>query len=274
MKAALLLILLGSFSGAHALPEHAPIAGGIWRLELGHSNEAPKVMLDKRPVMTLQTEQGWQAVVGIPLTQSKSIEVMVNGEPRQLALKPHTYAEQRLTVKRKHVNPSQPALERIRTEFARMKPIYRSFSTSDHTDWPTFQWPLHGPVSSPFGLRRFFNEQPRKPHSGIDIAAPTGTPIVAPANGTVVLTGDFYFNGNSVFIDHGHGLVSMLCHMSRIDVQEGDAIKAGQPIGAVGATGRVTGPHLHWTVSLNDARIDPRLVVQQPLSLKAEEPSS
>src|SRR5690606_10972710 len=121
--------------------------------------------------------------------------------------------------------------------------------------------PLHGRESSAFGLRRFFNNEERNPHSGQDIAAPTGTPSVAPAPSTVVLTGEFFFNGNSVFIDHGQGLIRMLCHLHSIDVKEGSELQAGDVIGTVGATGRATGPHLHWTVSLNNARIDPRLLL-------------
>ena len=123
--------------------------------------------------------------------------------------------------------------------------------------------PTTGPYSSAFGLKRFFNGQARNPHSGIDIAAPEGKDIVAPAGGTVVLTGDFFFNGNSVFIDHGQGLISMMCHMSRVDVKEGDVIKQGDLLGAVGKTGRATGPHLHWTVSLNNARVNPKLLLRQ-----------
>ena len=123
--------------------------------------------------------------------------------------------------------------------------------------------PVDGPYSSAFGLKRFFNGQARKPHSGIDIAAPEGAPIMSPADGTIALTGDFFFNGNSVFIDHGQGLISMMCHLSRIDVKEGDVVKQGDLLGAVGKTGRATGPHLHWTVSLNNARVNPKLLFKE-----------
>jgi murein DD-endopeptidase MepM/ murein hydrolase activator NlpD len=112
-------------------------------------------------------------------------------------------------------------------------------------------------------LKRFFNGEPRAPHSGLDFAVPTGTPVAAPADGKVILTGDYFFNGNTVFLDHGQGLISMYCHLSVIDVKTGDTLARGQVLGKVGATGRVTGAHLHWNVSLNDARVDPAIFIGQ-----------
>jgi murein DD-endopeptidase MepM/ murein hydrolase activator NlpD len=174
---------------------------------------------------------------------------------------PKAYPEQRLRIANpKMVNPDPEDLQRIESEAERMEAVYSGFSPGPVP--VAFDKPLNGRTSSPFGFRRVFNGEPRNPHSGLDIAASTGTPVPSPAAGIVVLTGSFYFNGNSVFVDHGQGLITMICHLSAIGVRTGQKVKAGDILGKVGATGRATGPHLHWSVSLNGYRVEPMRAVE------------
>ena len=168
------------------------------------------------------------------------------------------FPEERLTIaNRRHVNPEPADLERYARERDIQLAAY-ALRTPLRDDLLPVQMPLEGRISSLFGYRRILNGQPRARHSGLDIAANTGTAVVVPTPGTVAVTGDFFFNGKTVQIDHGGGLVTMYCHLSRIDVAEGETVGRGQVLGAVGATGRVTGPHLHWTVSLRGVRVDPQ----------------
>ena len=203
------------------------------------------------------------AIVAIPLfMEIGEHEVEVNyrdGATEVVAIKvlDRDYPEERITVTDpEQVTPSAPNLERIREEAARMRAAYQLFTPQPADLLPIIQ-PVEGRNSGVFGSRRFFNDQPRNPHSGIDWAAPTGTPIKNPTPGTVVVVGDFFFNGKTVLIDHGGGFVSMMCHMSEVLVTEGQQIDRGEEIGKVGTTGRSTGPHLHWTVSLSGERTDP-----------------
>jgi len=169
------------------------------------------------------------------------------------------YETQHVTLaNRRQVEPEPEDLRRIARE---QESLVRAFSTFSDTalDTLTLDLPSGGRVSGGFGLRRFFNDEPRQPHSGLDIAAPEGTPIAAPAAGTAIEIGDYFFNGLTVVLDHGQGLVTMYNHLSRIDVAKGARVARGERIGTVGQTGRVTGPHLHWSVSLNNARVDPAL---------------
>ena len=180
------------------------------------------------------------------------------------------YPEQRLTIANtRQVNPLAEDLERIERESEQQRAAYAR-RTPVRPDLLPFEQPVRGIYSSPFGLRRFLNDQPRSPHSGLDIAADTGTPVAAPAPGTVALTGDFFFSGNVVYLDHGGGLITMYGHLDRIDVQQGAHVDRGDIIGAVGATGRVTGPHLHWTISLQGDRVDPVVLMEVFRGLEAE----
>lgn len=216
--------------------------------------------------MVLQDQGRWIAVVGIPLKTpegQQQLEVETAQGKERLAFDVGTrhYKEQHITLKnRRMVDPHPDDLKRIQRELAEQQQAYRTFTPRLPTN-VLFDKPVSGRLSSPFGLRRFFNGQERNPHSGLDFAAPAGTPIRAPAGGRIILVGDYFFNGKTVFIDHGQGLISMFCHLSSIDVKVGDEVQRGEVVGAVGATGRATGPHLHWNVSLNDVRVDPAIFI-------------
>ena len=171
---------------------------------------------------------------------------------------PRDFPEERLTIaNQRHVNPEPVDLARYARERDIQLAAY-ALRTPLRDDLLPLALPLEGRISSEFGRRRILNGQPRARHSGLDIAADTGTAVIVPAPGTVAVVGDFFFNGKTVQVDHGGGLVTMYCHLSRIDVAEGETVGRGQVLGAVGATGRVTGPHLHWTVSLGEVRVDPQ----------------
>ena len=175
----------------------------------------------------------------------------------------HAYREQRLTVKNKaYVTPSSEQLERIGRERKIIDAALGNFRDVAADD-VTLAAPVAGRRSSSFGLRRFFNDQPRSPHKGMDIAAAAGTPITAPREGIVTATGAYYFNGNTVILDHGQGYVTMYCHLNEIAVTEGQELTPGEILGAVGATGRVTGPHLHFGTYLNGTAVDPELLLQK-----------
>lgn len=251
-----------------ALFEPSAVPGGIAVVPIGPARQPlPNVSWKDRPVAVIQRDNLALAIVGIPLASEPGEQTLrisdQSGRSRKatFSVHAHQYAEQRLTITNKRkVNPAPVDMERINRENKRLK-VVKSYR-AERLLADTFDWPLAGPISSPFGLKRFYNDQPRRPHGGIDIAAAEGALITAPANGVVIETGDYFFNGNSVFIEHGLGLQTFYAHMSRIDVQEGDRVKQGQVIGAVGATGRVTGPHLHWSVGLNGTWVNPLLLLK------------
>jgi len=249
---------------ANALPDHAPWPGGIAIIDVGPS-EVPRPIVEfgERRVLVTRLGDRWTAAVGIPLdTPAGESSIRVN-TARDVAFEvtEHSYSEQRLTVRNQsHVTPDEEQLARIGRE--------RKIIDAALTNWRdipidsvTLVLPVSGRRSSSFGLRRFFNDQPRSPHKGMDIAATEGTVIATPRGGVVTATGDFFFNGNTVIIDHGQGLVTMYCHLSEIRVDEGAAIRTGDTIGAVGSTGRVTGPHLHFGTYLNGTAVDPALLL-------------
>ena len=253
---------------AHAtdLPRENRVPGGVAILDLGSAESRPgDVIFNGYRAPVLQARSGWVAVVGIPLDTRPgphSAEFRpTTGDARALefTVVDKKYDEQRLKVaNQRHVEPNKEDLARIARERERIEAALGHFS-ADRVPDLALRAPVAGPRSSSFGLRRYFNDQPRNPHSGMDIAAPTGSVVSSPAPGRVLDSGDYFFNGKTVFVDHGQGVVTMYCHLSRIDVQAGDEVDAGTPLGLVGATGRVTGPHLHWGVAVNRALVDPAL---------------
>lgn len=257
-----------------ALPVHAegfisrllnkPVPGGVAVVDLGPASSAPSVRYQNKPVLVIhEDQQRWIAIIGIPLSiKPGSQQINVNGsQTLSFQVGSKHYVEQRITIKnQQQVNPNAKNLARIERELAEQTRAYQQFSARQPSNL-LFDRPVNGPLSSPFGLRRFFNGEERNPHSGLDFAANSGTPIKAPAAGKVILIGDYFFNGKTVFIDHGQGLISMFCHLSAIGVKVGDELPRGGVLGKVGATGRATGPHLHWNVSLNDARVDPAIFI-------------
>lgn len=259
-----LLSLLLLSSGALAAPNESRTPGGIAIIPLPQLTNTEGVTFDGNPVFIETTAEGQRfAIVGLPLSQAATETQLAlkDGSTLPFSVSAKDYPEQHITLSsNKHVDPSEQDLARYAREAKEQQAIYKSFS-GNAMPWPRFSKPIEGPYSSPFGLKRFFNNEPRAPHAGLDIAAAEGLPVKAPADGIVVQTGDYFFNGRTVMIDHGQGLISMLCHLSKIKTKIGDKVNAGDVIGLVGKTGRATGPHVHWTVSLNNARIDPLLLL-------------
>ena len=254
-------------------PQALQVPGGVARLSLGPAAARPRALVRQGdvdvPVLVVGDAIEWTAIMGIPLAAAPGdafISVLPEGGGSarlvHYSVTPKQYKEQHLKVSPRTVDLSpedQARYERERDHQAQVMATFTEQPAGVALPSLRMQVPVPGRRSSSFGLRRVFNGQPRNPHSGMDIAAATGTPVTAPLAGTVIDTGDYFFNGNTVWLDHGGGLLSMLCHLSRIDVQPGDTLAAGQRLGLVGATGRVTGPHLHWSVVLNRASVDPAL---------------
>jgi murein DD-endopeptidase MepM/ murein hydrolase activator NlpD len=265
LSGVLLLVWAGS---SLALPQHAAVPGGVAVIDLGHAAQAPEARWGEQPLAVLRDNGRWFALLGIPLdTLPGELEISItsgaSSSRRSIAIGLKNYPEQRLTIKDKRkVEPAAEDVIRIEREKKISEEVKRHFS--HETPQTDFTLPASGPLSSRFGLRRFFNGLPRNPHAGLDVAVGTGAPIKAPADGTVANTGDYFFNGNTVFLDHGQGLISAYMHLSRLDVRPGQRVKKGEILGAAGATGRVTGPHLHWAVILNNTPVDPELFLNRP----------
>jgi murein DD-endopeptidase MepM/ murein hydrolase activator NlpD len=248
------------------LPDSANVPGGVVIVPI-NAEEKPKAYYNNNRVVVTGDKNNWQAIVGIPLSAKPGEHKLhVRDKSREFVyifeIKDKDYATQYLTIENKRqVNPTPVDMERINREKKLIRAAKAEWTETDQIQFDLII-PAEGIYSSPFGLRRYFNNQPRRPHSGLDIAANEGTPILAAADGRIVNTGDYFFNGNTVFIEHGQGIITMYCHMNSIAVKEGQEVRQGEPIGKVGKTGRVTGAHLHWSVMLNKAMVDPILFLR------------
>lgn len=275
------ILLIAALSAAipsfAALPRASAVPGGVVIVDLGPEGAAaPKATWQGREVLVTSDAGRHKAVVGVALSTEPGeyqLEVTDAAGRRALPVKvaPKKYTEESLKVAPGMVDLSPEDAARVEAEQSRQEAIRNSFSATLPATFKLLM-PVEGRRSSSYGKRRIFNGQPRNPHTGMDIAAPTGTPIRAPADGVVLDAGDMFFSGNVVYVDHGRGFVTMYAHLSAIGVKKGDVVKAGQVLGKVGATGRVTGPHLHFGVLLNGTSVDPALFLPPPPAPKPAAP--
>ena len=250
------------------LPRASAVPGGVARIGLGASGQPPRVYLGGDRVLVMRDGDEWVAFVGIALGAKPGAKLQVEAEQAggeverfEIAVAPKEYASQHLKVPPGQVDLSKEHLARYERERVHLTEVLRTFTDSAPATLAMLQ-PAPGERSSSFGMRRYFNGQPRSPHTGMDFAAPAGTPVVAANAGRVIDTGDYFFPGRTVVLDHGQGLLTLYAHLEAIDAAVAQAVSAGSVIGKVGATGRITGPHLHFSVYLNAVAVDPALFLQ------------
>jgi murein DD-endopeptidase MepM/ murein hydrolase activator NlpD len=267
LAVALLALLHWTDATAAALPAASPVPGGVARIDLGPVGvPLPMVRYGDERVLVIPAGNRLVAVVGLPLSATPGPAMLtVDDDPRRrevpFTIRAHAYRVERLTVAPRHVDLAPADAQRYETERAHLASVLGTFRDAEPV---TFRLapPVPGRRGDTFGSRRVFNGAPRSPHSGMDIAAATGTPVRAAADGIVADTGDYFFNGQTVVVDHGSGFMTLACHLSAIRVRPGDAVRRGEVLGESGATGRVTGPHLHFAVILNRAFVDPALFLE------------
>jgi murein DD-endopeptidase MepM/ murein hydrolase activator NlpD len=255
---------------AHAsLPEASNVPGGVAVVPLGDiasSAAAPQTWMGEQPVLVTADHDRWYAVVGLSLDTkpgSHELRVKIGDETKtqQFVVNPKNYPEQHITlIDKGKVQLSPTDLARAEREIAVIKKLKHHWRATQDTDL-AFILPAEGKLAGRFGMRRFFNGEPRAPHAGLDVAVGSGTPIKASAQGKVLAVADYFFNGKTIFVDHGNGLITLYCHLDRIDVKAGENVSKGQLIALSGKTGRATGPHLHWSVVLNGVMVDPELFI-------------
>lgn len=255
---------------AHAaLPESSNVPGGIAVVPLcsfSVCTSTPQSWLGEQPVLVAADHDEWFAVVGLALDMTPGVHelrVQIGSESgmQEFTVKPKEYPAQYITLKDNSKVELAPAdLKRALGEIETITTLKQHWRAAPDTDL-TFMLPANGKLGGRFGVRRYFNGEPRKPHSGLDVVVKRGTPIKSSAQGVVLTVDEYFFNGKTVFVDHGNGLITMYCHLDRIDVKLGQPVRKGQRIGLAGKTGRASGPHLHWSVILNGAMIDPELFI-------------
>ncbi len=257
------LLLLAFKAGAVTLELDGPLTQGA--LIRGKTDPGARVWLDDKPVRV--SPEG-HFVLGFGRDAEPEHVVRVVGTEgdavvRPLRLKKRQYDIQYVNgVEKKYVSPPPETLARIREDNRKVREARNQFHALDGY-LETFMSPAKGPISGVYGSQRYFNGEPRRPHYGLDVAAPEGAPVVAVASGIVTLAEpDMYFSGGTVIIDHGYGVNTSYLHMSKVLVQVGQRVRQGDLIGRVGKTGRVTGPHLDWRLNWFQERLDPALVVQ------------
>ena len=252
---------------ADGLPRESRVPGGVALVTIARADEPkPAVTRDGANVWTVRRGASWIAVVGLPLSTAPgehSVIVTRNGVAQSVsfAVQNKRYPVQHVTLKdNAMVEPPPEVIARIETESAHLKTVRSNWRDDDATD-ASFTLPAIGRLSGRFGGSRVLNGKPRAPHAGLDVAIGSGTPVLAPGDGVVLDTGDYYFCGKTMFIDHGNGLLSLFCHLSEHINKVGDSVRKGQAVARSGATGRASGPHLHWSVYLNGVSVEPELFV-------------
>jgi murein DD-endopeptidase MepM/ murein hydrolase activator NlpD len=260
--------LLAAFSTrvfAAASPRALTVPGGVARIKLGKSEEPPQVRIAGERVLVVREGVEWVALVGLSLGLKAGTKALIEVQPAagrtrtmSIVIGYKEYAAQHLNVPTGQVELSPVDLARYDRERIHLAEVLHTFSPEPPLTTAMIA-PVPGPRSSSFGLRRFFNGASRSPHTGMDIAVPVGTDVLAAATGTILDTDEYFFSGNQVIIDHGQGLLTLYAHLSEFGASPGEVVKAGKPIAKSGATGRVTGPHLHFSVYLNTVPVDPAL---------------
>ncbi len=266
----ILLMLLPNILWASITVENTAIPGGIAVIDFETNHADPKAFYGGIELYVQKIKDNhYQALVGVPLLTKPGVKHIIvkdfSSKNIEFNVAEHNYKEQHITLKgkkKKYVNPNLKHMERIKRERPILSAARKVFSNKKLASM-NFIRPVDGVTTSPFGLKRFYNGEPRRPHTGLDFAGDIGTPILAPADGKVILTGNFFFNGNAVFIDHSQGLISVYIHMNEILVEEGQYVKQSDKIGTIGQTGRATGAHLHWGVYLNQTVVNPNILIKE-----------